>query len=82
MPSRSLIVAGISTRLSCAPSQYTWSAKPGRYFCTGSSRSICPRSSRIMAAQAVTGLLMENMRKMVSRVMGRPASRSAYPAWP
>ena len=76
------IVAGISTRLSCAPSQYTWSAKPGRYFCTGSSRSICPRSSRIMAAQAVTGLLMENMRKMVSRVMGRPASRSAYPAWP
>src|ERR1700676_4398057 len=51
----------------------------GQYFCTGASRSSCPRSHSCMAAVAVSDLEMDARRKSVWSLAGALVSRSAKP---
>jgi hypothetical protein len=55
------------------------SASSGSHRVTGSSSLSLPSSISIRAAIEVTGLVMEAMRKRVSRVIGSPASTSRRP---
>ena len=48
----------------------------GSHFATGSVRANLPSSMRVIAAATVTGLVMDAMRNMVSRCIGRRASTS------
>ena len=52
------------------------SASSGSHFATGSVSASLPSSTSVIAAATVTGLVIEAMRKMVSRCIGRPASTS------
>ncbi len=55
------------------------SAISGSSRSTGSSRRSLPSSTRIIAATAVIGLVMDAIRKMLSRFRGVPRSRSCMP---
>ena len=48
------------------------SASSGSHFATGSVSASLPSSTKAMAAATVTGLVIEAMRKIVSRCIGRP----------
>ncbi len=53
--------------------------KSGRNLVTGSESAITPRSTSDSASTAISGLVSEAKRKMVSGFTGVPASRSAIP---
>src|ERR1035437_643238 len=53
--------------------------KAGQYFCTGASRSSCPRSPSCIAAVAVSDLEMDARRKSVCSLAGALFSTSAKP---
>ena len=55
------------------------SAISGNHRLTGSVSVSLPCSIRAIAAATVTGLVIEAIRKMVSRCMGSPASMSRWP---
>ena len=55
------------------------SAKPGRYFATGSETFSLPSSWSIRTATPVTGLVIDAIQNSVSGVIGRFAARSAEP---
>ena len=55
-------------------------ANSGIHLVIGSSSLSLPSSISISAATEVTGLVIEAMRKMVSRVIGAPASMSRWPS--
>ena len=52
------------------------SANSGSHLVTGSVSASLPSSISVIAAATVTGLVIDAMRKMVSRCIGRPASTS------
>jgi hypothetical protein len=54
-------------------------SKAAMYLETGSARPIFPSSTSIITATLVKALVWEAMRKIVSFLMGRPASTSACP---
>ena len=55
------------------------SAKPGRYFATGSETFSLPSSCSIRIATPVTGLVIEAIQNSVSAVIGRFVATSAQP---
>ena len=55
------------------------SASSGSHRSTGSDRAILPSCTSVIAAATVTGLVIEAIRKIVSRRIGRPASASRWP---
>ena len=66
-------------RLAGLPDGVFRSAKPGRYFATGSETFSLPSSWSIRIATPVTGLVIEAIQNSVSGVIGRFAARSAEP---
>ena len=48
----------------------------GSHFATGSASASLPSSTSVIAAATVIGLVIEAMRNMVSRCIGRRASTS------
>ena len=55
------------------------SANSGSHFVTGSFSLNLPSSASAIAAATVTGFVIDAIRKMVSRCIGRPASTSRCP---
>ena len=73
------LAATVSSSGPCGSTRTRISAISGSHLLIGSVSASLPSSASAIAAATVTGLVIEAIRKRVSRRIGRPASISAEP---